>query len=227
MGGYSYLTLIGEKGIIVNDKLIPYPSFLATGLVGYNVLWTCVISGNLVWNDRRNGMFDQILGMPYTRFQYIVSNLLTVIVMGLVGSAAVIAIRSPILWNYTNVSPFSIFYTLAAIIFCSMVFGSIVIIVSISFENLESLSFQIESGLINGIFHFLSFTSNVFYPASVLPGIFETAIYLNPLTYVVNIIRDAILLQITSQTVLSVMILAIFSLAIMSIASFTMERIKI
>jgi ABC-2 type transport system permease protein len=212
---------------VAPDEQEPKDEILATGLVGYNVLWTCVISGNLVWNDRRNGMFDQILGMPYTRFQYIVSNLLTVILMGLVGSAAVIAIGSPTLWNYVSVSPISIFYTLAAIILCSLVFGSIVIIMSISFENLESLSFQIESGLINGIFHFLSFTSNVFYPASVLPGIFETVIYVNPLTCVVNVIRDAILLQITSQTVLSVMILAIVSLAIVSIASFTMERIKI
>jgi ABC-type polysaccharide/polyol phosphate export permease len=108
-----------------------------------------------------------------------------------------------------------------------MVFGSVVIIMSISFETLESLSFQIESGFINGIFHFLSFTSNVLYHESVLLGVIHTVIFLNPLTYVVNIIRDAILLQITSQTILSVMIFAFVSLAIVSIAIFTMERIKI
>jgi hypothetical protein len=31
--------------------------------------------GSIIWNDRRNGMFQQLLVMPFSKIQYVISSL--------------------------------------------------------------------------------------------------------------------------------------------------------
>jgi ABC-2 type transport system permease protein len=83
-----------------------------------------------------------------------------------------------------------------AIILGSIFFGSIAIIASIKMRSTES--FQIT---INTIFLFFAFVSTTFYPSQGVPDALRTAFFVNPLTYVVDIIRFG-LFNITSPTLL-------------------------
>ena len=60
IGGYAYSTLVNPDDINKTAHL-SYPAFLTAGLIGYNVVWTCVISGNIILNDRINGMSRRIV----------------------------------------------------------------------------------------------------------------------------------------------------------------------
>jgi hypothetical protein len=83
IAGYSYSALIGGQGVPVGAASIAYPAFLAAGMIGFNVMNSSTISGSIIWNDKRNGMFQQILVMPFARMEYIAGNILTIMLMGL------------------------------------------------------------------------------------------------------------------------------------------------
>lgn len=54
------------------------------------------VAGTIIWNDNRNGMFQQILVMPFNKIQYVIANLITLILIGL---ASVVAINDNRLLN--------------------------------------------------------------------------------------------------------------------------------
>ena len=56
---YAYTSLINE--VTFGNKNIDYPSFLASGMIGFNIMNSTLISGIIIWNDRRHGMFEQIM----------------------------------------------------------------------------------------------------------------------------------------------------------------------
>jgi len=226
IGGYAYSTLVNPDDINKTAHL-SYPAFLTAGLIGYNVVWTCVISGNIILNDRINGMFDQFLGMPFTRLQYILSNLLAIILLGLAGGAVIIIIGLPTLIGYAHISIEGIFYILFAIVTCSLIFGSAVVSISLKFENVRALSFQVESGLINGLLQFLSFASSAFYPTEIVPSPVREIFLINPLTHVVDIIRDSLFFQLDTSTNFSVLFLGAATFITVLIAFLLANRVEV
>src|ERR671919_639280 len=64
IAGYSYSALLGEQPVRFGNALITYPSYLAAGMIGFNVMNSSTVAGSIIWNDKRNGMFQQILVMP-------------------------------------------------------------------------------------------------------------------------------------------------------------------
>src|SRR5437588_10899946 len=67
IAGYSYSSLLHGKGVGVGLISVPYPAFLAAGLIGFNVMNSSTAAGGLIWNARRNGMSRQLLVMPFAR----------------------------------------------------------------------------------------------------------------------------------------------------------------
>ena len=75
VAGYAYSSLINEDEIVIGGKTIHYNVFLAVGMIGFNVMNSSTVAGSIIWNDKRNGMLQQILVMPYSKLQYIASTL--------------------------------------------------------------------------------------------------------------------------------------------------------
>ena len=83
VAGYAYSALIGDQGITIGSLTVTYVSFLTAGMIGFNVMNGSTIAGAIIWNDKRNGMFQQILVMPFNKIQYVIANLITLILIGL------------------------------------------------------------------------------------------------------------------------------------------------
>ncbi|MGH9925231.1 MAG: ABC transporter permease, partial [Nitrososphaeraceae archaeon] len=83
VAGYAYSALIGDQGIAIGSLTVTYVSFLTAGMIGFNVMNGSTIAGAIIWNDKRNGMFQQILVMPFNKIQYVIANLITLILIGL------------------------------------------------------------------------------------------------------------------------------------------------
>ena len=97
VAGFAYSTLIGE--ISLEDKDLDYPSFLATGMIGFNIMNSTLISGIIIWNDRRHGMFEQIMSGPFTRSDYILSNICTIGIVGLVSASLIALVGYPVFFE--------------------------------------------------------------------------------------------------------------------------------
>ena len=123
VAGYAYSSLINEGEIVIGGKIISYNVFLALGMIGFNVMNSSTVAGSIIWNDKRNGMLQQILIMPYSKLQYIASTLLTIIVMGLASAAIILIAGLPISLGNITFDITSTFYLTFALIMCSIFFG--------------------------------------------------------------------------------------------------------
>ncbi len=222
ISGYAYAGLIGNQGVRFGDILVSYPSFLAVGMIGFNVMNSSTVAGSIIWNDKRNGMFQQILVMPYTKLQYIISNLVTIMIMGLASAAIILIVGIPTMLGSANPKFPDILYTIFSIIIGAIFFGSFTVIMSTRLKSNEGFTV-----ISNGIFLFFAFASSTFYPAQGVTEPLKTAFYINPLTYIVDITRAGIYSQITNFTNTEVVVISILSSIAFFIASISMLKVKV
>lgn len=220
IAGYAYASIINPLGM--GSIEIDYTAFLASGMIGFNVMNSSLIAGSIIWNDRRNGMFEQILVGPFTRSQYIAGNILTITMIGLISAGIIVAVSIPTVFVGAPISIPTIPYMVAAIILGSIFFGSIAIIASIKMRSTEG--FQIT---INTAFLFFAFVSTTFYPAQGAPNALRTAFFVNPLTYVVDIIRFGLFETIDPLLVLESIALIAASTVMFIIATLMLARLNV
>lgn len=222
IAGYSYSALIGEEGVQVGDAGVPYPAYLAAGMIGFNVMNSSTVAGSIIWNDKKHGMFQQILVMPFARMQYIIGNILTIMLMGLASAGLILIAGSPTLVGTADVTLLGSLYVLYALLAGAIFFGSITIIISTRLKTSEGFNV-----IVNSVFLFFSFASSAFYPSEGVPGALGTAFYLNPLTYIVDVTRAGIFNQITMFTNIEVGIITAASAGAFFLATLSLMKLKI
>ena len=185
IAGFAYSSLIQE--VPFGIKGLAYPAFLASGMIGFNIMNSTLVSGIIIWNDRKYGMFEQIMSGPFTRSNYILSNICTIGIIGLVSAALIGVIGYPVFFESIEFSLLTIPLIVFAAITGSVLFGSIASIIATKLRSSEGFNV-----ILNTAFLFFAFVSTAFYPAEGAPEPLRTAFYLNPLTYLVDIIRAGI-----------------------------------
>ena len=167
-----------------------------------SIMNSTLISGIIIWNDRRHGMFEQIMSGPFTRTDYILSNICTIGIVGLVSASLIALVGYPVFFETIEFSTITIPMIVFAAIVGSILFGSIASIISTRLHSSEGFNV-----IINTVFLFLAFVSTAFYPASGSPEPLRTAFYLNPLTYLVDIIRAGIFGNISEFVIIEMVVL--------------------
>jgi ABC-2 type transport system permease protein len=195
-------------------KELDYPAFLASGMIGFNIMNSTLISGILIWNDRKHGMFEQIMSGPFTKTHYILSNIFTIGIVGLVSASLIAAVGYPVFFESVEFSLFTIPILVFGAIVGSVLFGSLASIISTRIRSTEGFNV-----IINTVFLFFAFVSTAFYPSDGAPEPLRTAFYLNPLTYLVDVIRAGIFGDITNFVILEMVILVGIASALFIIAS--------
>lgn len=185
VAGYAYTALI--KSVPLGDLNLDYPAFIASGMIGFNIMNSTLVSGIIIWNDRRHGMFEQILVGPFTRRNYILSNVFTIGIVGLISAALITALGFPLFFTSAQFNALTVPFLIFASIVGSILFGSIASIISTRLRSSEGFNV-----IINTVFLFFAFVSTAFYPAEGAPEPLASGFYLNPLTYLVDIIRAGI-----------------------------------
>ncbi|KAG2471836.1 MAG: ABC transporter [Nitrosopumilales archaeon] len=204
VAGFAYTSLIDV--VPFENMELNYPTFLATGMIGFNIMNSTLISGIIIWNDRRHGMFEQILSGPFTRTNYILSNVITIGIVGLVSATLIALVALPVFFDSLEFNLLTIPIIVFASIVGSLLFGSIASIISTRIKSSEGFNV-----IINTVFLFFAFVSTAFYPASGAPEPLATAFYLNPLTYLVDVIRAGIFGTFSEFVIIEMIILIILS----------------
>ena len=212
IAGFAYTSLI--QNVPFGNKDLDYPAFLASGMIGFNIMNSTLVSGIIICNDRRHGMFEQIMSGPFTRAHYILSNIATIAIVGLVSAALITAVGYPVFFESVEFSlitiPLIVFTSIAG----AILFGSIASIISTRLRSSEGFNV-----IINTVFLFFAFVSTAFYPAAGAPEPLATAFYLNPLTYLVDIIRAGIFGTVTEFVVLEMIVLVSLAAILFVIAT--------
>ncbi len=205
-----------------NNGTVPYPAFLAAGMIGFNMMNSSTIAGSIIWNDRRNGMFQQILVMPFARMEYIAGTIITIMLMGLASAGLILIVGTPTLVGSAQPTIVGSLYVLYALMMGAIFFGSIATIISTRLKINEGFNV-----IVNSAFLFFSFVSTAFYPTQGVPGELSTAFYLNPLTYIVDITRAGIFNNVTPFTNVEVGVIAVVTMAAFFLATISMMRMKV
>ena len=212
VAGFAYTALI--PSVSFDNKDLTYPAFLASGMIGFNIMNSTLVSGIIIWNDRRHGMFEQIMSGPFTRSHYILSNIVTIAIVGLISAGLITAVGYPVFFESVEFSlvtiPLIVFSSIAG----AILFGSIASIISTRLRSSEGFNV-----IINTVFLFFAFVSTAFYPAQGAPQPLATIFYLNPLTYLVDIIRAGIFGTITEFIIMEMIVLAVLASILFIIAT--------
>ena len=222
IAGYSYSALIGNQGVPMGNTTVPYPAYLAAGMIGFNMMNSSTIAGSIIWNDKRNGMFQQILVMPFARMEYIAGTIITIMLMGLASAGLILIAGTPTLVGSAEPTLLGSLYVLYALIMGAIFFGSIAIIISTRLKSSEGFNV-----IVNSVFLFFSFVSTAFYPSQGVPEALRTAFYINPLTYIVDITRAGIFNNINLYTNIEVGVITAAATVVFFLATFSMMRMKI
>ncbi|MGH9876903.1 MAG: ABC transporter permease, partial [Nitrososphaerales archaeon] len=114
IAGYAYTAVISS--VSLGEVNIDYPAFIASGMIGFNVMNSSLIAGTMIWTDRRNGMFEQILVGPFTRSQYIASNILTITMIAFISAGMIFAVSVPTVFVNAPISLPTLPYVILSII---------------------------------------------------------------------------------------------------------------
>ena len=220
VAGFAYTALIHQ--VAFANKTLDYPAFIATGMIGFNIMNSTLISGIIIWNDRRHGMFEQILVGPFTRSQYILSNVYTIGIIGLVSAGMITAVGYPLFFKSVEFNVLTIPLVVFASITGAILFGSIASIISTRLKSSEGFNV-----VINTVFLFFAFVSTAFYPAEGAPKILSTAFYFNPLTYLVDVVRAGIFGYFNDLVGVEMLILSSSALILFLIATRLLSRLEL
>jgi ABC-2 type transport system permease protein len=220
VGGFAYTSLI--DAVPFANKTLDYPAYIASGMIGFNIMNSTLVSGIIIWNDRRHGMFEQILVGPFTRRHYILSNVYTIGIIGLISAALITAVGYPLFFKSVEFNLFTIPLLVFASVAGSILFGSIASIISTRLRSSEGFNV-----VINTVFLFFAFVSTAFYPAEGAPAPISAAFYFNPLTYLVDVVRAGIFGSFDSFVVLEMIILVILSLGLFTVATKLLAKLEL
>lgn len=220
VAGFAYTALIDF--VPLGNKILDYPAYIASGMIGFNIMNSTLVSGIIIWNDRRYGMFEQILVGPFTRTHYILSNVYTIGIIGLISAALITAVGYPLFFKDVEFN----FLTIPLLVFASIVgsilFGSIASIISTRLKSSEGFNVVIYT-----VFLFFAFVSTAFYPAEGAPEPLSTAFYFNPLTYLVDVVRAGIFGNFNAFLAIEMLILVIISIILFTIATKLLAKLQL
>jgi ABC-2 type transport system permease protein len=222
VAGYSYSALLGGQGVAIGGASVPYPAYLAAGMMGFNMMNSSTVAGSIIWNDKKNGMFKQILVMSFARMEYILGNIVTIMLMGLASAGLILLAGSPTLVGNVQPTLIGSLYVLYALIIGAVFFGSIAIIISTRLKSNEGFNV-----IVNSVFLFFSFVSSAFYPSKGVPTALGAAFYANPLTYIVDITRAGVFNQITFFTNVEAGVIAAAAAGTFALATLSILRMRI
>jgi ABC-2 type transport system permease protein len=160
---------------------INYSQFLAPGIIAMTLLFTSIFSGvSVIW-DREFGFLKEMLVAPVSRLSIVIGRSLggatTAVMQGII-----IMLLSMLLG--VNITPASILILIPLMVVISLGFVSLGITIASIMESVEG--FQL---IMNFIVMPMFFLSGALFPINNLPDIFKIFVYIDPMTYGVEVLR--------------------------------------
>ncbi|HML04082.1 MAG TPA: ABC transporter permease [Candidatus Bathyarchaeia archaeon] len=220
VAGFAYSSFIPST--MISGRTVSYVLFLAPGIIVMQIMFAASIAGAMLWIDKRLAMFPQILMGPFSRWQYILSKVVSIMLQGMLNAFLVFLIASPLLAGL-SVSPLGVVCIVGSLVLGSLFFGSLTLAVSVFVKSNESFN-----AILNIMLSPIMFLSSVFYNLqnAQIPAAIRDISLANPLTYAADMLRAGLLNDYTPYLVLEIAVLAIESFSVFVIATIAFRRVK-
>jgi ABC-2 type transport system permease protein len=189
---------------------VPYIAFMTPGILSQSVMFIAIFYGlTLIW-DRDQGIVQKFLALPVARSAFVVGRTMGAMVRGLSQAVIVLLLalilRIPIRWSFVN-----IIGTMGVVMMCAAFFSAFSMILAALMRTRERFM-----GIGQVLTMPLFFASSAIYPISIMPDWLKVVATINPLSYVVEILRGLLITGNLSNIFLDLgILLGMIVLAIM------------
>jgi len=218
VAGFGYSSIIPT--MTVGNKEVSYVLFLAPGVVIMQIMFAASMAGAMLWIDKRLAMFTQIVVGPFSRWQYILSKLVSIMLQGMLNALIVFLIASPLLAGL-SVSLEGVLFIVGSLVLGSLFFGSLTLAISVFIKSNEAFN-----ATLNVLFTPLMFLSSVYYPLQNAPLIIRVVSLANPLTYAADMLRAGLLQVYVPLLPIEIVALVAESLVAFAVATVAFRRVK-
>lgn len=168
---------------------VSYMTFMAAGVVGMTILFTCLYAGQNVQFDKQYGLMKEIVVSPMPRSQILLGVTLGGITKALIQTAIVIlfgyVLGIQFFFGLTTVGTLT---AIAGVLMFAVLFSMSLMFLS-SAIAMKVRDHNVSQAIITLLTLPLFFASNALYPLDSLPTALKVAAYLNPLTHFINGMR--------------------------------------
>jgi len=205
-------------GASVEIQGLDYQRFIFAGVLTQTFLFTSIFYGAyLVW-DKRIDLLKSILVSPLSRATIFFGKVLGGVTISLFESLIVLFFGIFIGIQYT---PMSFLTTVAVVIIASAIFTSIGLTIGSMMESPEG--FQLLSSFL--LFP-LFFLSGALFPLDNLPGWLSTVTSINPVTYVVDMLRGTLVGTYHFDPSYNLILLGVFLIITSAVGVMAFTRMK-
>jgi ABC-2 type transport system permease protein len=221
---WLFLVGAGMSRLVSPTGGMTYTQFIFPGILGMTILFSSIFSSiSIIW-DKEFGFFKEILAAPVSRLSIVIGKGLSGTVVSTI-QAVIVLLLFPVLGLKLGlVQIFEVLIIAIAVSFCISTFG---ILLATFYESYESFSV-----IMNFIVMPMFFLSGAMYPVKLLPKPLALAAKLNPLTYGIDALKNAIFpveegpMSADFSLVTDMTIILILSFAFVVIAARLFERKK-
>ena len=197
---------------------LSYLQFMTPGVLAQSALFVAIFFGiNVVW-ERDLGLLNKLLSTPASRSAIILGKALSAGVRGIFQAIAVI-ILALILQVHLIMNPLSIIGVFVIIILVSMCFSCVSMAIASLVKTRERMM-----GFGQVMTMPLFFASSAIYPLSIMPAWIKPIAYINPLTYVVEAMRDLLATGNLHTLPLDCLVIAAATVLFLVLASLGLKR---
>jgi ABC-2 type transport system permease protein len=197
-----------------------YFDFIVPGIIGMSLLFTSIFTGSNVLWDRQFGFLKEILVTPNSRMSIVIGRIFGGGTTAILQSILVVAIAVLLGFQISITA-----YTILAIVFMALI-ASTFISLGLTLGSMinDFQGFQ----LVTSFFTMpLFFLSDSIFPATVLPTSVQYIIYLNPLTYGVDGLRNALIGSGTFSIWTDLAAMIVSSIIMFFIAAYAFSRTEV
>jgi ABC-2 type transport system permease protein len=177
----------GLSRMVKSEGGVSYIQFIFPGMIGMTILFASIFSAiSIVW-DREFGFLKEILVAPISRFSIVIGKAMAGTTISLIQALIMVAFAPVLGITFTPVQFLLLIFSSGLLAFSLTSFGILVASRMSSYEGFNII--------MNFLVMPMFFLSGAMYPVRLLPPVLKWLTHLNPLTYGVDALKNALLSQ--------------------------------
>ena len=197
---------------------VDYQKFIFPGIISMSIIFSSVFFGSYIIWDRKFDFLKSVMVAPVSRDTVFIGKTLGGMTNSLVQAAILLVIGIAI---GINLNALSLIQTIAIVLLLSFALTSVGLAIGSYIESLEG--FQL---IISFVVFPLFFLSGALFPLKNLPGWLFVLTTIDPATYAVDALRNAIIGISTYSFVVDAGILVVFTITFAIFGSYSFRRMK-
>ena len=208
---WLFLLGTGLRGSFNAPEGFTYTQYIFPGMIVMNILFASIMSGTTIIWDREFGFLKEIMVAPMSRTSIVFGKTLSGSIIATIQGIIVLAFF-PLVG--LHLSFIQIILTVIGMFAVALSITSLGIMIAARMTSFEGFG-TINNFLVMPLF----FLSGAMYPIDRVPAWLKPLIYINPVTYSVNLIRG-IVLKTETNYLTDIGVIIIFALIILSITTY-------